>query len=431
MTHRLSLWAERRSAPVVATVLMVIGVMAFSLLGQRLLHGGGAFKLLSPSDLWSMSTASRAILHGHFSHIYVPGNALTSPPAFEFLLVPVLAFGELLGLSPHQHGTGQAMSMWFVLGPVAALLASTPLFALDAVARSWRWSERRRLALALVGAFGVANLAVAWGHPEDCVAVALVVWAALAMEHGGDAAAPRAAWLLGAGIAFQPLAVIGLAPVLARLGWRGAARQWWRVALPPAAVLVPALLAEPHGTLFVLWHQPFAPRFNSLTPLSHLAPAIGPGLDGGGPTRLVATLLGAALAVWVCHRRHDLPTVLGITAVAFFVRVALETEFNWYYLWPVPALCLLLSLRRSNLRFAVCSVALLASIVLGDHRVHRVGPWWVALMATGLAMLASAAPPPRRWVAPSQWRSVRAEVRAGAVECGSMVVPAGVDPHRE
>ena len=47
-----------------------------------------------------------------------------------------------------------------------------------------------------------------------------------------------------------------------------------------------------------------------------------------------------ALALAVCRRRHDLQTVLAVTAAAFFLRVLLETELNWYYLWPVPALCL-------------------------------------------------------------------------------------------
>ena len=103
-------------------------------------------------------------------------------------------------------------------------------------------TERSRLALALVGALGVANVAGGWGHPEDCVAVAFVVWAALALERGGSVAAPRAACcLLGVGIAFQPLAVLGVAAVLARVGWRTAARLSWRLVLPSLAVAIAPL----------------------------------------------------------------------------------------------------------------------------------------------------------------------------------------------
>ena len=425
---RISAWAEERSAPVAATVVMVVGVMAFSLLGHRALHIGRA-NLVSPSDLWSLATSSSAILHAHFADIYVRDGALTSPPALELVLVPVLALGQLLGLSPHLHTSGEPLSLWFVLGPAAVLLASTALFAIDAVARHWGLSEHRRLALALVGGLGVANVAGGWGHPEDCVAVALVVWAALTMERGRSDAAPRAALLLGVGIAFQPLALLGVAPVLARLSWRGAARLSWLLALPSIVVLIPSLVAEMHRTLFVLVRQPFQPEYVSLTPLTRLAPVIGPGLHGGGPTRLIAVVLGAALALRVCHRDHGLDRVLTMAAVAFFLRVLLETELNWYYLWPVPALCLVLSLRRSRLRFGLCATALLVTMVFGDRRVHDIVLWWPALMAMLVVMLASTGPSPRRWAASTIGRR-EGPGPAGAVECGAMV-PVGAGRRRE
>ena len=118
---RVTVWAEERSAPVVATVVMLVLVMAYSLLGHSVLHGGPA-KLLSPSDLWSLAASSSALAHGHFSHIYVRNGALTSPPAFEVVLAPVLLAGQALGLSPHLRVSGQPLSLWFVLGPAALLL---------------------------------------------------------------------------------------------------------------------------------------------------------------------------------------------------------------------------------------------------------------------------------------------------------------------
>jgi hypothetical protein len=221
----------------------------------------------------------------------------------------------------------------------------------------------------------------------------MVVWAALQLERDGTSAGPRAALLIGIGIAFQPLAILGVAPVLTRLGWKAAARLSWRLVLPSAAVLVAPLIGEPHRTLFVLVRQPFLPHFISFTPLTHLAPVLGPGLDGGG-TRLIPTLLSAGLAILVCRRRSDLAPVLTMTAIACFLRVLLETELNWYYVWPVAALCLLLSARRGPGRFYVSSAALAASILLGNHNaIHHVAPWWPALMVTLAVMLACAALP--------------------------------------
>lgn len=381
-----------------ATICTVVLVMAFSLFGHNLLHIGHG-DLAAPSDLWSLASSSSAMLHGHFDHVYLPSSALTSPPALEVLLVPVMAFGQVVGLSPHLHQSGLPLSMWLVLGPAAVGLASMVLFALDAVARSWRLSVRSRFALALVGGLGVANVVAGWGHPEDCIALAFVVWSALTVEQKGSAGAPRAALLLGIGIAFQPLAVLGVVPVLARLPWRRAALLWWRLLLPSAIVLAAPLLAEPHETLFVLVHQPFKPKWISLTPLTHLAPVLAPGVNGGGPTRLVALLLSAALALFVCRRRHDLPTVLTMISVAFLLRILLETELNWYYLWPLPALCLVLSLRRSWPRFWLCTAAMTASAVIGAGREHHIAVWWPTLMALALLMLLSATPSPRRWLA--------------------------------
>jgi hypothetical protein len=418
-------WAEHRGAPVAATVVMVTIVMIFSLVEHSGVHVAGAWLKAPGSDLWGLVASSWALAHGQFAHIYVRHGALTSPPALEFVLAPVLLLGQSLGVAYHAGGSAQSTGLWLLLGPAALLLGSTALFAVDAVARYWRFTDGQRLALALVGALGVADVAALWGHPEDCVAFAFVVWAALALERRGTAAGPTAALLLGVGIAFQPLAILGVAPVLTRLRWRAAARLWWRLLLPSAAVLVAPLWGEPGRTFFVLDRQPFLPAYVSLTPLSHLAPVLARGVDGGGPTRLIATVLSAALAVAVCRRRHDLATVLTMVSVAFFLRVLLETELNWYYLWPVPALCLPLAMRRGTTPFWLCSSALVASLALGDRdAVHHITLWWPALIATLAVMLLSIGPSPRSWLA-RRARLRHGRVAAGPVECGAMVRPVG------
>lgn len=383
-------WVAERPAPIVATIAMLIPVMGYSVLG----HGvprGGHLELVTPGDLWGMSASSWFLAHGQFGHIYASPGVLTSPPALEFVLAPILLLAQMVGLAAHFPGSSP-LGLWLLLGPAALLIASPALFAVDAVARSWRLSDRTRLALALVSALGVANVAGVWGHPEDCVAVAMVLWAALAMERRPENGGRRAAWLLGLGIAFQPLAILGVAPVLARLGWRSFAKVSWRLALPSLLVLIPPLIAQPRLTRFVLVNQPIYPKAVSFTPLTHLAPVIAPGMHGGGPTRLVALLLGAGLAVAVCRRRHDLATVLMMMAIAFSLRVLFETELVWYYLWPVAAICLLLSARRGVWYLSVCSVALVATIVLGNHNaVHHITLWWPALMASLAVMLGSTA----------------------------------------
>jgi hypothetical protein len=389
-------WVEERSAPVVATIVMLVGGMTFSLFWTSIVHGG-PLRLSAPSDLWSSATSSSAILRGDFSGIYYRDASLTSPPALEFLLAPVLALGHALGLAPHLRGKGEPLSLWLVLGPAAALIGSTALFALDAIARCWRMSERSRLALALTGGLGVANVVFDWGHPEDCAALALVLWAALVLTRDGARSLPKVSWLLGLAVAFQPLALLGVIPILARFAWRAWLRSSWRLVVPSLLVLALPLLFSFRRTLFVLIRQPFQPKYISFTPLTNHAPTLGIGVLGGGPTRMISTALGAFLAFIVCRKRHDLGTVLFVMTVAFVLRLLFETELNWYYFWPVSALCLLLALRESWPRFCLCASGALGCMVLGNHRVHSIGLWWPAIMLTMMVMLVSAAP----------WRSDR------------------------
>jgi hypothetical protein len=385
---RAKAWVGERKVPIVATVAMVIPVMAYSVLGGGL-HGGHVH-LVTPGDLWGLVGSSWAFAHGHFGHIFGAGAPASSPPGIQTVFAPVLLIAQAAGLvSSFDHH--QPLGLWLLLGPVVLLLASLTLFAVDATARSWGLSDGRRLGLALASALGVANVAGIWGHPEDCIAVAMVLWSALELERRGNAGGRRAALLLGVGIAFQPLAILAVAPVLTRLGWRGAARVAWRVVAPSLLLLIPPLIAEPARTRFVMLNQPFLPNYVSFTPLTHLAPVIGHGIDGGGPTRLVATALSAGLAIIVCRRRSDLPTVLAMIAVAFFLRVLFETALNWYYVWPVAAVCLLLAARRGVRPFEACAAALVVSVVLGNHdTIHHIAFWWPALMISLVVMLGSA-----------------------------------------
>jgi hypothetical protein len=407
MRSQLKAWAELRSAPVVATIAMLVIGIAYSLLWPT--HS--QIHLTSPSDLWSLTGSASAILHGHFDHIYRPGSALTSPPALEFVLVPVVAIGTVLGLDPHVHGGALPLSMWFVLGPATLLLASSALFAVDAVARSWRLSERMRLGLALAGALGVGEVVFGWGHPEDCIALALVLWAALAVDRDVDSRSlVRAGWLLGLAVAFQPLAILGAAAILARTDIRSLPRTLLRLGLPSLLVLALPLLASPHETLQVIVRQPFQPHYVNRTPFTRFATTLRPGVLSGGPTRLIATLLGALAGWLVCRRWRDLPTVLTMITIGFELRVLLESEINWYYLWPVCALCLLLSARSGWRRLVLATAGLATTIALCPHRARTDIPWWPELMAVTLVMLVVAATaadpvpiqPPHRAV--STWR---------------------------
>ena len=382
--HRVSAWLDERSAPFVATVLFAVAGLGYALLWASLAHRGWH----SYSDLWNSAGLALSVGHGHWAAVYAPPSQLDAPPGFEFLLAPVMAVGHALGLATTKAQGSSYKAFGLILAPVATVMAASVLFALDAIARRWGFSEARRLALSMVAGLGVVSAAVFWGHPEDCIALAFVLWAALAMDRDGKSGLRRAGWLLGVAIACQPLAVLAVAPVVARFGWRDVSRAAWRLALPTAAVILPELIASRARTLHAVVDQPYFPPGESSTPFGHFARALGDGMYSGGTLRLVATLAAVVLGYVLCRHRHDLPTVLLVISLAFTLRVVLESELLGFYFFPVVAICLLLTLRsRSWSLFAACAVASFVCLVLGNRRAHDVVLWWPAIMATTLAMV--------------------------------------------
>lgn len=385
--HRTSVagWVDERSAPVAVTVVLAAAALVY----WTIFVGFGADHGWIPvSDLWNSAGTALAFGHGHWSAVYAPPSQLESPPGLEFVLAPLMVVGHALGLSSSTTA-GHTYTIWLLLlPPIATIMAASVLFALDAIARRWGYSGAKRFALSAMAGVGVLSAAAFWGHPEDCIALALVLWAALAIDRDGSNALTRAGWLLGIAVAFQPLALLAVAPIVARFGVRDLCRVAWRLALPSLVLLLPELTASKARTLHALVDQPNNPWGLSITPFSHLSRALGHGMYSGGTMRMVATLIAVVLGIVICRHRHDLPTVLFVMALAFTVRVLLENELLGLYFFPIIALTLLLTLRRSPVLFGWCAAAALLCMILGNRKVHAdIALWWPAIMVTTVFMV--------------------------------------------
>ena len=217
-----------------------------------------------------------------------------------------------------------------------------------------------------------------------------MLWAALAVDRDGAGGVKRAGWLLGVAVACQPLALLAVAPVVARFGRRDLGGVAWRLVLPSAVVTLPELITSKGADAArELADQPYNPAGESRTPFGHFARALGHEMYSGGTLRLIATLAAVALGVLVCRRRHDLPTVLLVMATAFTIRVLLESELLGFYFFPIAAICLLLLTLRSSSwsLFGACGVASIVSLVLGNRRADDLILWWPAIMATTIVMV--------------------------------------------
>jgi hypothetical protein len=378
-------WVDERSAPVVVTLLLAAGALVY----WTIFVAVGAQHGWKPvSDLWNSAGVALAIGHGHWSGVYGPPSQVLSPPGLEFLLAPLMVVGNALGISS-SAAEGHTYTIWLLLlPPVATIMAASVLFALDSIARRWGFSNAKRLALSAVAGVGVVNAAAFWGHPEDCIALALVLWAALAIERNGSSAVNRAGWLLGIAVAFQPLALLAVAPIVARFGVRDICRVAWRLALPSLVLVLPELMTSQAHTLHALIDQPNNPWGLSATPFSHLGRVLGHGMYSSGTMRMVATVIAVVLGFAICRRRHDLPTVLFVMALSFAVRVLLENELIGLYFFPVLALTLLLTLRRSTQLFGACAAASFLCLILGNRKMHGdIALWWPAIMTTTIVMV--------------------------------------------
>lgn len=359
----------------------------------------------TPGDFWDTYLTAVNLVHGHLTRIYSSESLLVTFPGITVALAPVAALTSALHwpLGPPQEGFWSPVT-WLVAGPWMLLLSSVPIFASNAIATTWGWSARRRAVLAVVQALVLVNVTAAWGHPEDAVAVGLVLYGALAGEEGNER---KMALLLGLAICMQPLAILAAPALLVRLDLRRLLRLVPLLVGPSIIVLAGPLLAEPHATLHALLAQPNFPALNHTTPLTSLATRLSPDSVAGGPWRLVA--VGAAVVLgFTCRRQSSLERVLAVMAVCFLVRVCFETVIANYYLWPALCVGLLLAGRRSAVRFFGFVVLSIGETVFQQVHLQGMWTWWLLTMvptAAGVLLVlperhrASATASPKRRLA--------------------------------
>lgn len=288
--------------PLAMTVASVVGAMGWSLLA--VVHGDGLAMWRVPGDIWGTLRGAHVVAWGDIGGVYRSGTGLVSFPGTAVLLVPVALVSSALGLTesfpyPLPHPTA-----WLVLGPYEVMLASVALFAVDALARRLEVPAGRRAWLSVAGAIALFPVDGLWGHPEDAVAVGLLLYALLA---GLDGRFVRAGWLAGAAVAVQPLVLLGLPVLAAVVGWRRLPGLVVRAALPAAALVAVCLVGAEHATVHALLDQPNFPRIDRVTPWTALAPRLGGRgrslAVAAGPGRLVALAGAVAVGAGLWWRR--------------------------------------------------------------------------------------------------------------------------------
>src|ERR1700748_749399 len=165
-----------------------------------------------PDDLWGTLIAAQRLAHLNLAGLYTYPTQLVSLPGAAIILIPAIAVIDPAGLQltvPHAHGAYP--SVWLFAGPYQVAISAVVLFAADAIAERLGATRPKRFWLAAASATALWSVTVRWGHPEDAVAIGLLLYAILALA---DAKAAKSAWLAGAAVAVQPLVLLAF-PLLA------------------------------------------------------------------------------------------------------------------------------------------------------------------------------------------------------------------------
>jgi hypothetical protein len=151
-----------------------------------------------PYDLWGTLIATVRLVHGNVGGLYTQPTGLVSLPGAAIILLPCAAVIAAAGLSlqiPGPHNLHPPV--WLLAGPYEIALCCVTLFAADALAEQLGVTKWKRGLLAVASAVALWNVSARWGHPEDAVAVGLLLYAVLALSRSRTALAgspaPRSA----------------------------------------------------------------------------------------------------------------------------------------------------------------------------------------------------------------------------------------------
>jgi hypothetical protein len=171
---------SRRLFPLLAAVALVAIGMVSTTWGPHLL-GRSAWGL--PTDLWGTMTAARRLAHLDLGGLYTQPTGLIALPGAALILVPVVAVIDVTGTGlAVQSAQSVYPGAWLLAGPYEMTLSASAVFAADAIAERMGATRPQRALLAAAEAITAANVAVRWGHPEDAVAVALLLYGILALS---------------------------------------------------------------------------------------------------------------------------------------------------------------------------------------------------------------------------------------------------------
>jgi hypothetical protein len=391
---------KRRWIPLAGSVIFIVIGMFTTTWGPTHLMGRTEWAL--PYDLWGTLIAAVRLAHGNVGGIYGPGTGLISLPGAAVILVPVAVVISAFGLSLQIPGADNLHpAVWLVAGPYQMAISCVALFAADALAERLGVGRWKR-ALLCAASLGILwSPSPRWGHPEDTVALGLLLYAVLAQSKGKLG---LAGWLTGCAICVQPLVLLAVPVQLALLPWRRMIPFLVRGAVPSAVLLAAAAIGNWHDTYQAVTSQPDSPVINHPTLWTSLAPQMAGQNVAAGPFRLATIVLACLCAVLIRRRWQALAAadqpwsaalladVLWWVALTLALRSFFEPVMVSYYPWPPMAVALIPAAYLGWRRLWVTALIAGGLTAAAQGPSHSTWIWWAPIVAGLVIMLAVARP---------------------------------------
>jgi hypothetical protein len=384
----------RREFPLLASATLLVAGMFVTAVSAAI---KGQPAVAMSADYWHTLVAADRLAHLAISGLYTQPTRLSAPPGAAVILLPVTAVISAAGLPLQIPGPVDphlaVSAVWLLGGPYEIALSCVALFAADALAEELGVADGRRALLAAAGAVALWGVVI-WGHPEDAVAVGLLLYAVLALR----TRLALAGWLAGAAVCVQTLVLLAIPALLAVLAWRRMPGFLLRAGAPAAVLLGAAAIANWHATEAAVTSQPMSLVRDGDHPTAWvpLAPHLSGGYVAAGPARSLTILLACCGFAIRRRRLAGLPAdarwppvlladTLWWAACALALRSFFEPVMVAYYLWPVLAVALIVASLawRRLIAAAVITAAITVWAQGGSH-----DPWiWWAPLVVGLAAL--------------------------------------------
>ena len=402
VSHRPALVAFSVTAPI---------AVAWGFIGHALVLGGsGRWLFPDIADIMDSSATVWGMPWG-FAHVYQNNSdGLIAFPGF-LLLAALLTYGiHALGggmlsfavdfTSHSSHGLTLVGPAWTPVLLFLGLLSAVPLFTIERLAQVLGVAGRRLVVLLIASSVTLLWMGVWWGHVDDSLAIAFLLWGVADLFDGRT---HRAGWLLGAGLACQPLIVLALPVALTIPRSRQAVGVLVRMAIPPIAVLLPSFIGDFSDTYRQVVLQPALTKY--LTPWYAIAPHVALKYESalrhapdvsGGLGRTLALLGSLVLAGWVLtlrHRRRRELSASGLVwlmGVALSFRIVTEAALLPYYLAPVLMVLLIASATARRNQIATVTAGVISAIAISMHLGRW--PYWILVTLTLVVTILSAGP---------------------------------------